>query len=159
MDSTDDGDIVREPEVLSLPQQLATLKPVLSSSTFVFATFAPNVPIPASLPVQMLFREAEDMTLVTTRNAADAEGINYWQVCRLITLEHTRMSSVDFIAFVMNRMVKDVEVAVNSVSGYHHDHCCVPSGYEEQAMNCLQDIAKEALEGEQSALIQRPLLT
>lgn len=147
-----------EPEVLSLPQQLATLKPVLSSSTFVFATLPPNVPIPPSLPVQMLSREAEGMTLVTTRNAADAEGIDYWQVCRLITLEHTMMSSVDFLAYVTSRMADDVEVAVNLVSGYRHDHCFVPSGYEEQAMKCLQDIAKEAREGEQSALSERSLL-
>ncbi|KAJ4410777.1 hypothetical protein N0V91_001705 [Didymella pomorum] len=148
MDLIDDSDVMPEPEVLSLPQQLATLKPVLASSTFIFATFPPNAPVPPSLPVQMLFREAEGMTLVTTRNAADAEGIDYWQVVRLITLEHTKMQSMDFMAFVTNRLLKDVKIDVNFVSGYHHDYCFVGTGYEEQVMRCLQDIANEAQEGE-----------
>ena len=147
MDLTDGGDAMPELEVLSLPQELATLKPVLSSSTFIFATFPHNTPIPSSLPVQMLFREAEGMTLVTTRNAADAEEIDYWQMVRLITLEHTKMQSMDLTAFVTNRLLKDVEIDVNLVSGYRHDHCFVGTGYEEQVMKCLQDIAKEAQEG------------
>ncbi|KAF3037032.1 hypothetical protein E8E11_000936 [Didymella keratinophila] len=147
MDLTDGSDVMPEPELLSLPQQLASLKPVLSSSTFIFATFPFNTPIPPSLPVQLLFREAEGMTLVTTRNAADAEGIDYWQVVRLITLEHTKMQSMDLIAFVTNRLLKDVEIDVNLVSGYHHYYCFVGTGYEEQVMKCLRDIAKEAQDG------------
>ena len=146
MEPTVDSNAISEPEVLSLPQQLATLKPALSSSTFIFATFPHNTPILPSLPVQMLFHEAEGMTLVTTRSAADAEGIEYWQVVRLITLEHTKMQSMDFMAFVTNRLLKDLEVDVNFVSGYHQDYCFVGTGYEEQVMKCLQDIAKEAQE-------------
>lgn len=132
------------PGELSLSRLLATLKPVLSPSTFVFATFRPNTPIPLSLPVQMLFREAEGTTLITTQAAANEEKIDYEFPCRMITLDvHSSLEAVGFIAFVASRL-KDLGMGVNPVSGYFHDHCFVPVGREEEAIRCLEEIASEA---------------
>jgi hypothetical protein len=138
------------PGELSLSKLLATLKPVLSPSTFVFATFRPNTPIPPSLPVQMLFRETEGTTLITTLAAADAEGVDYDFPCRMITLDvHSSLEAVGFIAVVANRL-KDLGMGVNPVSGYFHDHCFVPVGREEEAVKCLEEIAREAQQGRYS---------
>lgn len=35
-------------------------------------------------------------------------------------------------------------IGVNPVSGFFHDHCFVPVGREEEAMNLLQEMAEEA---------------
>lgn len=135
------------PGELSLSKLLATLKPVLSPSTFVFATFRPNTPIPPSLPVQMLFLEAEGTTLITTQAAADEEKIDYEFPCRMITLDvHSSLEAVGFIAFVASKL-KDLGMGVNPVSGYFHDHCFVPVGREKEAIRCLEAIASEAQEG------------
>ena len=136
------------PGELELSKLLATIKPVLSSSTYVWATLPHDTPVPSSLPVQMLFREAEGTTLITTRNAADTEGIDYHFVSRMITLDlNSSLDAVGFLAFITNRL-KALGVGINPVSGYHHDHLFVPAGSEEEVINCLQEIAREALQGE-----------
>lgn len=100
----------------------------------------------------MLFREAEGTTLITTRNAADAEGIDYQFVSRMITLDvHSSLDAVGFLAFITTRL-KTLGISVNPVSGYFHDHLFVPAGSEEEVMKCLQEIAREAQEGEWSDL-------
>ncbi|KAF2627181.1 hypothetical protein BU25DRAFT_368941 [Macroventuria anomochaeta] len=132
------------PGELSLSKLLASLKPVLSPETFVFATFAHNTAIPTTLPVQMLFRESEGTTLITTKAAADAEKIQYTFASRMITLDvHSSLEAVGFVAVVTNKL-KELSIGLNPVSGYFHDHFFVPEGREEEAVECLKAIAREA---------------
>ena len=146
------------PGELSLSRLLASLVPVLSPDTFVFATFPPNTTVPPTLPVQMIFREAEGTTLITTKSVADAEKIYYAFPSRMITLDvHSSLEAVGFIAVVANEL-KELGMGVNPVSGYFHDHLFVPEGREEEAMECLRNIAKSAQEGKNVAGVIRPCL-
>ena len=138
------------PGELSLVKLLATLNPILSPTTFVFATFRPNTSIPSTLPVQMLFRESEGTTLITTKAAADAEEIEYAFPSRMITLDvHSSLEAVGFIAVIANRL-KELGMGVNPVSGYFHDHLFVPVGRDEEAVVCLEGIAREAQKGKRN---------
>ncbi|KAF2998823.1 hypothetical protein E8E13_002195 [Curvularia kusanoi] len=131
----------------ALSKLLATLKPVLSGPSFVFTTFGPNQPIPPSLPVQMMFREAEGTTLVTTRAAADIENIHYHGVNRLITLNMDPPSDdlIFHIAFLLKKL-EDSNIDVSHVSGCSHDYLFVQLGSEEATLKCLEEVVREAQE-------------
>lgn len=133
----------------SLSRLLATLKPVLSGPTFVFATFRPNEVIPQSLPIQMIFHETKGTTVITSRAGADVENIDYQSPCRMLTLDvDSSLEVVGFIPFVAKKL-EDLDMSVNYVSGYHHNHCFVPLGREEEAIKCVEEIARQAQEGKE----------
>jgi hypothetical protein len=120
----------------SLSRLLATLKPVLTGPTFVFATFRPNEVIPQSLPIQMIFHEAKGTTVITSRAGADVENIDY----------QSRLEVVGFVPFVAKKL-EGLDMSVNFVSGYFYNHCFVPLGREEEAIKCVEEIARQAQEG------------
>jgi hypothetical protein len=131
----------------SLSKLLATLKPVLTGPTFVFATFRPNEVIPQSLPIQMIFHEAKGTTVITSRAGADVENIDYQSPCRMLTLEmDSSLEVVGFVPFVAKKL-EGLDMSVNFVSGYFYNHCFVPLGREEEAIKCVEEIARQAQEG------------
>lgn len=128
----------------SLTKLLSSLKPLLDPSTFVFITLPFTAPLPSSLPMQMLFREREGLTIITTKEAAEAHDISYTFPCRMITLDvHSSLEAVGFMAVITNEL-KDLKMGVNPVSGYFHDHCFIPDGREDEAMHALNKLAERA---------------
>ena len=72
----------------SLSTLLATLRATLHPSTYVFITFLPSAPLPETLYKQLLFREAEGITIISTLDSAKEHNIaNYAFPCRMITCE------------------------------------------------------------------------
>jgi hypothetical protein len=62
----------------------------------------------------------------------------------MITLNvHSSLEAVGFMAAVSAKLTEH-GIGVNPVSGYHHDHCFVPLGKEQQAMKVLEELATEA---------------
>jgi hypothetical protein len=141
--------IPRTPSVgeLSLSKLLSTMKPILDPSSYVFVTLPFGTHLPPTLPVQMLFKEREGLTLITTREAAEASHYAYTFPCRMITLDvHSSLEAVGFMAVISNKL-KDLKMGVNPVSGYYHDHCFVPEGREAEAMEALVSLAEIAKSG------------
>ena len=130
----------------SLGALLATLHTTLHPSTFVFSTFPPPNPPPAPLKdlAQLTFKEAEGTTLITTLQDAESHGVTaYTFPCRMITCEvHSSLETVGFMAVIATRLAQK-GMGVNPVSGFFHDHLFVPLGKEEQALECLEELAKE----------------
>lgn len=92
----------------------------------------------------MLFREAEGLTIITTQDSAKAHDLEYTFPCKMITLNiHSSLEAVGFMAAVSAKLTEK-DISVNPVSGYHHDHCFVPLGREEDATNLLEEMAEEA---------------
>jgi hypothetical protein len=132
---------------LSLSKLLASLKPILDPSTYVFINLPFEDPLPTTLPMQMLFREREGITVITTQEAARAQKFNYTFPCRMITLDvHSSLEAVGFMAAISNTLRK-LNMGVNPVSGYFHDHCFVPVGREDEAMEALLNLAGTAKRG------------
>lgn len=133
------------PGETSLTTLLATLNPILHPDTFVFLTFPPASTIPASLTQQMMFREAEGVTVITTLDsAAGHSGLKHEFPCRMITLDvHSSLEAVGFLAAVTARL-KGRGIGVNPVSGYYHDHLFIPVGREGEAMEELRALARES---------------
>jgi len=136
------------PGETSLSTLLTTLHPTLHPSTFVFITlphhdFTASFPIPFT-SIQLLFREAEGITLVTDLLLAQQHDFQYQFRSRMITLDvHSSLDAVGFIAVVASRLA-DQGISTNPVSGYYHDHLFVPENRAEDAVKVLKTIAEEA---------------
>lgn len=95
MTSTSSPTAASPPGETSLSTLLATLKPTLHPTTFVFLNFPHSPPSAAPPPTllssaQMIFREAEGTTLITTLDSAKEHGLtdtDYTFPCRMITCE------------------------------------------------------------------------
>lgn len=92
----------------------------------------------------MSFREAEGLTLITTRKSAVTHGLDFTFPCRMITLNvHSNLAAVGFIAVVAQKL-REIGVGVNPVSGFFHDHLFVPLGREQDVLDMLREIAADA---------------
>jgi hypothetical protein len=140
------------PGETSLSALLSSLNPVLSPTTFVWATIPGTDPTSTSsifnllstLPVQHLFREKQGWTVVVPEDVAANISLDGTFRCRMISLEvHSSLEAVGFIAEV-SRKLTEMRCSVNPVSGFYHDHLFVPMGTEEEVMAALIDIAEEA---------------
>lgn len=128
----------------SLVKLISTLHSVLKPETFVFLTFPPGTPPPASLDIQMSFREGEGQTIITTQSSAVSHQLEYTFPSRMITLDvHSSLEAVGFIAAISARLTQ-ANIGVNPVSGFYHDHLFVPAGREEDALKLLAEMAEEA---------------
>ncbi|OJJ50599.1 hypothetical protein ASPZODRAFT_11465 [Penicilliopsis zonata CBS 506.65] len=128
---------------------LASMRPTLDPETFVFLTTTQSIstlPLEALQP-QMLFQEAEGLSIITSQTAAEAHGfLDPTFPCRKISLTvHSSLEAVGLIASIATRFAEN-GISSNVVSGYFHDHIFVPVGKEEAAMKVLQEMMKEAKE-------------
>ncbi len=109
---------------------------------FVFATLPPDAGAPTGMAPVMTFREGEGLTLIVSRDEAEAVGLDYTFPCRMITLEvQSSLDAVGFLAAVTARLA-EAGIAVNPVSGFHHDHLFVPEDRAEAAMEVLRGMTR-----------------
>ena len=120
-----------------LDKLIAGMSPVLAPDVYVFTTSKTAPAIPAI----MRFEEAEGVTLITTRAAAEAAGLAYEFPCRMITLNvHSALEAVGFMAVIATKLAAE-GMGVNPVAGYHHDHIFVPQDRADDAMRALVAMA------------------
>ncbi|MEL6978827.1 MAG: ACT domain-containing protein [Pseudomonadota bacterium] len=128
---------------------LAGMDPVLSDGVYVFATapgadlatFEPREAVCAAL---MLFAEPEGVTLILPERAALALGLELAFRCRLITLNvHSSLDAIGFLARITAQLAS-LEMGVNPVSAFHHDHLFVPEARAEEALKALKALAADA---------------
>ena len=121
-----------------LGRLLATLSARMEDGLYVFATVAE---LPSGVHPRMIFHEAEGITLILLRDQADRLGLPWEFPCRMITLEvHSSLSAVGFMARIATELARR-GIAVNPVSGFHHDHLFVPEPRATEAMQILAEIA------------------
>jgi hypothetical protein len=121
---------------------LSNMKPELRPGTFVFCTIAASEPIPSILAPLLTFREQERITLVISREEAQAAGLRYAFPSRLITLTvHSALDAVGFLAAITARLA-EAGISVNAVSAFHHDHLFVPVDRADEAMAVLHEMSE-----------------
>lgn len=119
---------------------IRSMQPVLQPGQFVFATVPAQTDL-STLEPQMVFREAEGLTLILEQQKAKANGIDVLFPSRMITLNvHSALDAVGFMARVATALAAD-GISVNPVAGYYHDHLFVPDAMAERAMASLQRLA------------------
>lgn len=113
---------------------LRTMDAALADGEFVFCTVAD----PQGIENIGTFREDEGWTVIVARSVADARGLRYDGVFRLITLRvHSSLLAVGFLAAMATALARE-GISVNAISAFHHDHLFVPADRAEDAMRVLR---------------------
>jgi len=115
---------------------LESMRPELREGVFVFATVDTAFDH-SQVKAQMVFREAEGVTLILAQAAAEEQGIAYEFPSRMITLNiHSSLEAVGFMARITTLLAKR-GISVNPVSGFYHDHLFVPVDRADDAIRIL----------------------
>ena len=122
---------------------LKNINPVLNSGEFVFITTDKNLPDLYSLEPVGYFTEKEGASLIISRATANANGLSYSSVFRMITLNvYSSLEAVGFLAYILSKLAEH-NISVNPVSAFYHDHLFVPSEKAEQVMDILKTISSD----------------
>jgi hypothetical protein len=128
--------------ISDLDQLIRSMNPELTPETYVFAT-TPDLALARAARAQMVFREAEGLTLILSRAEARRLGLEPQFPCRMITLNiHSSLDAVGFLARITARLA-GLGMGVNPVSAYFHDHLFVPEARADEALEALRAMARE----------------
>ncbi|GAA0359503.1 ACT domain-containing protein [Bowmanella denitrificans] len=127
--------------ITNLQQLICTMQPVLHAPCYVFATLPPDQAIPVG--VKMLFEEVEGWSAILTEQQAMQLGLAYEFPCRMITLNvHSSLDAVGFLARITAELAS-LNMGVNPVSAFYHDHLFVPAGRAEEALAALVNLSHQ----------------
>jgi hypothetical protein len=127
----------------NLEKLLRSMSPVLVKGDYVFCTlknsrygdYADAMPIAS-------FEEAEGLTLVLPKEAADSSDLPYDGIFRCITLGvHSSLEAVGLTAAVAGKLATH-GIAANVIAAYFHDHIFVQANHAEQAIGLLLESRK-----------------
>ncbi len=91
-----------------------------------------------------MFREAEGVSLILERDAAQAAGLPVEGPMALITLNvYSALDGVGLTAAVATALAK-AEIACNMVAALNHDHVFVPADRADEAVAILLDLQASA---------------
>ena len=128
---------------------LQSMQPLLHPEEYVFCTLGDKPGGMASLrdfsdshltPV-CIFRESEGITLILSRQQADAAALAYTALFSMITLDvHSSLEAVGFLAAITSKLAEH-NISVNPVSAYYHDRLFVPVDRAEEAISLLEEFS------------------
>ncbi len=127
-----------------LQELLSSMDPNLHDETYGFLTFkrSGNLQDFSMLHPIMTFQEAEGTTLIAPIKEMDAQGLSYEFPCSMITLNiHSSLEAVGFLAVITTHLAK-INVGVNPVSGFFHDHLFVPVDRADEVMKSLRELIR-----------------
>ncbi|MGY1683692.1 ACT domain-containing protein [Geodermatophilus sp. SYSU D01176] len=123
-----------------LTRLLAGLRPELTPEPYVYALG----PAPAGTLAFATVAEDEGVTLVLTRDEADAAALPArWTAARITLRVPSELSAVGLTAAVSARLAA-AGISCNVVAGLSHDHLFVPWDRRDEALAELQQLAREA---------------
>lgn len=131
--------------ISDLADLLASLEPMLVEGEFVYAT-VPADRIEDYLPMQPigLFFEAEGLTLILPREAAEAAGLAASAPLRCITITvHSSLEAVGMTAAMATALTKE-GISANVVAAYYHDHIFVPTEDADRAIDAIRALSASA---------------
>lgn len=131
------------PGITDLPTLLASLRPALLPSEYVFVSLpGAEYDDGAELDPVAAFMEEEGLSLIVPRERADDAELAYDGVFRRITLRaHSSLAAVGLTAAVAGRLAKD-GIPANIVAAFHHDHLFVPAERADDALAALEGLSR-----------------
>jgi hypothetical protein len=120
---------------------LADMEPELQEGEFVFCTVSPGTLEHLGVEPIGWFREAEGISVIVDRSAADRAGLEYDFVSRMITLSvHSSLHAVGFLAAIAGKLAA-AGISVNPVCAYYHDNLFVSTADANAAMEVLDELS------------------
>jgi uncharacterized protein len=125
-----------------LQRLLNEMNPILAEREYVYCTVLGDAALWLALEPIGTFRETEGMMLILERSKADAAGLSYGPVLRLITLSvHSALEAVGLTAAVSAALTR-AGVSANVVAAYYHDHIFVPTADADRALAALHALSR-----------------
>ncbi len=126
-------------------QMLALMNPLLDVDEVVFCTTADEALAATAQPLALgAFREAEGVSLILPRSAAEALGFLVSLPMRRIELSvNSALDGVGLTAAVASALAEE-GVPCNVVAAFWHDHIFVPSQMAERALAALKALQASA---------------
>ncbi len=125
---------------LNLQKLLQSMQPVLQPGVYVFAK-VDSAFDSSHLAPRMVFQESEGKTLILLQETAGVHDIAHEFPSRMITLNvHSSLEAVGFIAAIATKLAS-IEMGVNPVAAFHHDHLFVPENRAQDAMKALKELS------------------
>ena len=129
---------------LELEKLLTAMSPELREGEYVFSSISPEEFNDMQVEPVGWFREAEGISLILDRAAAQRLGLKQSSAFRMISLNvNSSLDAVGFLAAVTEKLAA-AGVSVNAVSAFHHDHLFIPAEKADLAMSLLNDLAADA---------------
>lgn len=128
--------------VTDLAILIASLDPALVEGEFVYATVPPQE-MQDYLKFQPigLFFEAEGLTLILPRQAAEDAGLVASAPLRCITMMvHSSLEAVGMTAAIAAALTKE-GISANVVAAYYHDHVFVPAADAGRAVDAIRALS------------------
>lgn len=130
---------------LDLNKLLLAMDPELHDGEYVFSSVPPEDLGALQVEPVGWFREAEGVSLILERTAAQQLGIKRSSAFRMISLNvNSSLEAVGFLAAITEKLAA-AGVSVNAVSAYHHDHLFIPIDQAELAFRLLKDLSADAV--------------
>jgi len=127
-----------------LGRLLRGLDPLLHAEPYWFVSVEPGAVGGLGLEPLGLFREAEGVTLIVARAAAERAGLTAGEDWAWITLQvHSALAAVGMMAAVAGALAA-AEISCNPVAGFYHDHLFVPWAARERAVAALRQLSAGA---------------
>lgn len=122
---------------------LKSMKPIFHDKEYVFCSVAHQNMSCLTFDPVCVFREDEGLTLIISRECAEANNISYSSVFRMITLSvHSSLDAVGFLATITSRLAMH-GISVNPISAYYHDHLFIPASRAREVRELLQALSAE----------------
>lgn len=126
----------------NLQKLLKEMNPELNEGEYVYC-LADSKEQAMSLDPLFYFLEKEGVTMVLSKEKADAMNIPYSTTCAWITLTvHSSLEAVGLTA-AFSKALTDAAISCNVVAAFHHDHIFVPTKDATRAMKVLQMLTGE----------------
>lgn len=120
---------------------IANMEPVLNEGEYVFVSVSDLRSIPKDNIISQI-KEKEGITVILSKENADALGLKYDFIAAWITLHiHSSLDAVGLTAAFSTALAEN-GISCNVVAGYYHDHIFVDSQDGIGAMNTLRSLAK-----------------
>ena len=128
--------------ITDLAKLLSSLKPKLIDGEFVFLTLPDGrYGDGKELHPVASFAEPEGLTLIVPKGRAEAAGVDFDGVFRLISLQvHSSLEAVGLTAAVAEALAAK-GISANVVAAFYHDHLFVPASRADEALNALSELA------------------
>jgi len=125
--------------ITDLDELLKSMRPKLLEQEYVFCTVSGELSEYLALKPVATFVEAEGLTLVLEKGAAQTAGIPFESAFRQITLTvHSSLEAVGLTAAVATKLAAK-GISANVVAAYYHDHIFVQAEKAEAALAALQE--------------------
>ena len=124
---------------------LSTMSPRLADDEYVFLSFADaRYGDHAGLEPLAAIGEAEGLTLIVPKSAADSSGFDYETIFSRISLDvHSSLDAVGLTA-AFSAALSARGISANVIAGYYHDHIFVQAEMAAEAVAALRELAREA---------------